>query len=553
MCAFLVMPPLLPPPPLLLLLLLLAVAVHEAAALMVMSCVRASQQALSDVTAAAAQPIWQHLLAPLMPSVTEASSSGAGAALPAHGAGPLQAPDAVVPDDLSPPHPPSAAGAAGGNTCPFQTAVENGNDNLCLLVFVIAIQLQHLEKLLQCVASRPVGSSAADPPGCLAAVEQAAEAPAAAAAAPGRQQAIGSCAEAAPGTEGNGHQQAADWRPCQEQALLLHILAAEMRAQPQAEKHLIPDASTAGVAAAQLEVDHSAWPWVVCLVRLLRKVLPLAVCSMQSSSSGSGSGESSNGSGSGSGSSRDRGSGSSSNSGSSSGSGIDRGDGHQEAAHVLEAVLQVLRAILEREDAGVGLAKSCSSSGSSDSICAGSTPALPDCCEQLRSLGLVELLLDMLRQLGPPPKPRQQQQQAAAQAEHQQAPTAGCHTSSQPPGQQALHVPPIVSQPYSGYRADLLAVLSNMLFENTAVQDQVLAAGGVEVLLSNCTLDASAPVAREWALWAVRNMCSSNEAVQKYIAEFQAVEAVPSPELAQMGKELQLDKMTHKLRVVDQP
>jgi ataxin-10 len=176
----------------------------------------------------------------------------------------------------------------------------------------------------------------------------------------------------------------------------------------------------------------------------------------------------------------------------------------------------------------------------------------------LQSLGLVELLLDMLRQLGPPPKPRHQQQQAVEQAVQQQAvqqqvPTAGHHPPGQQQGQQALPVHATVKQPYHGYRADLVALLSNMLFENTAVQDQVLAVGGVELLLSNCNLDASAPVAREWALWSIRNMCSRNEVVQKYIAELQAVEAVPSTELAQLGKELQLDKMTHKLRLVDRP
>jgi hypothetical protein len=146
----------------------------------------------------------------------------------------------------------------------------------------------------------------------------------------------------------------------------------------------------------------------------------------------------------------------------------------------------------------------------------------------------------MLQQLGPPPKLREQEKQ-----QQQQQPPASA--SKQPP-QQAF-----VRQPYAGYRADLIALLSNMLYGRRAIQDELLAAGGVEVLLNNCNLDDTAPLAREWALWSVRNMCRDNEAVQQYIAKFQAVEAVQSAELERMGKELQLDRATNKLSLVDKP
>jgi ataxin-10 len=198
--------------------------------------------------------------------------------------------------------------------------------------------------------------------------------------------------------------------------------------------------------------------------------------------------------------------------------------------------LQVLRAVLGREDAGRGLLQYTAAVTASDSSLSGS-----DCVSQLHSLGLVQLVLGMLQQLGPPPKLREQEKQQQQQQQQQQ------QASAPQPSQQSQQ------QPYAGYRADLIALLSNMLYGRRAIQDELLAAGGVEVLLNNCNLDDTAPLAREWALWSVRNMCRDNEAVQQYIAKFQAVEAVQSAELQRMGKELQLDRATNKLSLVDKP
>ncbi len=77
-----------------------------------------------------------------------------------------------------------------------------------------------------------------------------------------------------------------------------------------------------------------------------------------------------------------------------------------------------------------------------------------------------------------------------------------------------------------------------------------LQCGGVEMLLSSCQLDETAPVAREWALWAVRNMCEGNPAIQQQIAGLEVQSTAVSPELQKMGMEVQLDKATGKLRLV---
>jgi ataxin-10 len=75
----------------------------------------------------------------------------------------------------------------------------------------------------------------------------------------------------------------------------------------------------------------------------------------------------------------------------------------------------------------------------------------------------------------------------------------------------------------------------------------------MELLLASCTLDDASPLAREWALWGVRNMCQGNAAVQQHVSELQAVAHVHSPELARMGMQLELDSLTHKLKLVRRP
>uniref|UniRef100_A0A383VNF2 Ataxin-10 domain-containing protein n=1 Tax=Tetradesmus obliquus TaxID=3088 RepID=A0A383VNF2_TETOB len=281
-------------------------------------------------------------------------------------------------------------------------------------------------------------------------------------------------------------------------AVLLHIVEAEVGTVPNAEAS--PAGSQVDKAAQpeqQQQQQQQVLGWLACLVGLVEQL------SRQISSAAAGC--------------------------------------DSVVAHVLEATLQasvlVLRAVVGREDAGRGLLQYAAAAAASSGGSCG------DCVSQLHSLGLTQLVLGMLQQLPPPPKLREKQQQ-----QQQQQPAALQQQQQQPSQQQ-----PSQQQPYAGYRADLVALLSNMLYGRRSIQDELLASGGVEVLLNNCNLDDTAPLAREWALWSVRNMCRDNEAVQQYIAQFTAVEAVQSAELERMGKELQLDRATNKLSLVDKP
>lgn len=53
----------------------------------------------------------------------------------------------------------------------------------------------------------------------------------------------------------------------------------------------------------------------------------------------------------------------------------------------------------------------------------------------------------------------------------------------------------------------LLAVLANVAFGRLEVKRAILAAGGLDLILCHTRSDKDAPLTREWALFAVRNMC----------------------------------------------
>ncbi|KAG1658733.1 hypothetical protein FOA52_002748 [Chlamydomonas sp. UWO 241] len=149
-----------------------------------------------------------------------------------------------------------------------------------------------------------------------------------------------------------------------------------------------------------------------------------------------------------------------------------------------------------------------------------------------------------------------------AEASSTGAAAAAAAAPEQPPPAQApasFPVSPAVArlsaglprrQPYVGYRGDVLCVLSNALHGRAAVAAQLVECGGVELVLSQCALDDDSPLAREYALWAVRNMCAVSAAARAAIEGLEVVGSVDTPELRRMGMRLELDKGTGKMAVV---
>ncbi|KAA6426675.1 MAG: maternal effect embryo arrest 50 [Trebouxia sp. A1-2] len=106
--------------------------------------------------------------------------------------------------------------------------------------------------------------------------------------------------------------------------------------------------------------------------------------------------------------------------------------------------------------------------------------------------------------------------------------------------------------PYKGYRCDLVALLANLCFRRPAVQNKVQQLGGTELILSQCQWDDENPLVREYGLWAVRNLCEGNDAIQESISSLRAHSTVDSPDLQQIGMKIELDGKTGKPKMVAQ-
>ena len=68
-------------------------------------------------------------------------------------------------------------------------------------------------------------------------------------------------------------------------------------------------------------------------------------------------------------------------------------------------------------------------------------------------------------------------------------------------------------------------------------------------MLAQCKWDRASPLAREWGLWAVRNLCEGCPAAQEAIQQLQLCTTVESEELRSMGMRLELDQASGKLRM----
>lgn len=121
----------------------------------------------------------------------------------------------------------------------------------------------------------------------------------------------------------------------------------------------------------------------------------------------------------------------------------------------------------------------------------------------------------------------------------------------QDPGQNSHNMQAPAVAPYPGYRADLLAVLGNLAHGHRASQDAIAERGGLELILSQSHFSPTEPVVREWALWAVRNLCTGNAEVQERVRGLRLQTAVQDQALQQRNQQVELDQLTGKLKLVD--
>jgi ataxin-10 len=164
-------------------------------------------------------------------------------------------------------------------------------------------------------------------------------------------------------------------------------------------------------------------------------------------------------------------------------------------AELVRAILDILSHVFARDDGGGGLVDA----SSSDTV---------DMVYTAVEAGILGLLLEELRALTPPL----------------------CR-----------------SELYPGYKSDLLAVLGNMTFNRSYVQQKVCDMDGVKVVLSQCERPradpyAASPLAREWALWTIRNLCEGSVEARTAISNLQLLQVLESEELERANLKVTVDE-----------
>lgn len=461
-----------------------------------LSACKASPEAAQQLTEPRAQRIWLQLLHPLMAPLETPNNAADSPSAPA-GRYPLAAASSCAKQQQG--HGEAAASSLG-------------NDCLGLLVKAVAVRQGRLEPLLRCLQGQPAG-------------EQEAEA---------------SGAEASKAVGGSGGGLGSGWRWNAVHAAVLHLLAHEV-ASASGEKG--ESSAPAGAAGSSSGAKAAANGGVAAagaagVARSWAGAALAVVCDAA-------------------------------------------GDVHawqrlgaleggrsipeaQAAVHMLQAAMQLLRCLVQREDGGALLCGGADAvvllmgEGGAAAAPAGDAQCPADgdhkaegktgsCPAAARKGTLVDVMLALLAALGPPINPRRPdaQQHAQLREEHLRLLPEAARARA------AARAP--AWSPYAGYRADVLCVLSNALHARPAAQRAAAAAGAAELLLSSTQLDEAAPLAREWALWGVRNLCAGagGEEARERMAALQLQEVVETPELGRMGLKVEVDARG-KLNVVSQ-
>ncbi|MCD7467543.1 hypothetical protein HAX54_005042 [Datura stramonium] len=151
----------------------------------------------------------------------------------------------------------------------------------------------------------------------------------------------------------------------------------------------------------------------------------------------------------------------------------------------------------------------------------------------LVSSGLIEFLLDLLRELEPPTTIRKAMKQDQIKE--------GTISSS------------FRCCPYQGFRRDIVAILGNCSYRRRHVQDEIRDKNGILLLLQQCVIDEDNPFLREWGIWCVRNLLEGNAENQGAVADLELQGTVDVPELAGLGLQVEVDPVTRRTRLVNVP
>ncbi|CAN4078360.1 unnamed protein product [Withania somnifera] len=138
-----------------------------------------------------------------------------------------------------------------------------------------------------------------------------------------------------------------------------------------------------------------------------------------------------------------------------------------------------------------------------------------DVVEVLVSSGLVEFLLDLLRDLEPPTTIKKAMKQDQIKE--------GTVSSS------------FRCCPYQGFRRDIVAILGNCAYRRR----------------HQCVVDKDNPFLREWGIWCAQNLLEGNAENQGAIADLELQRTVDVPELVGLGLRVEVDPVTRRTKLVN--
>ncbi|KAJ0797641.1 putative armadillo-like helical, Ataxin-10 domain-containing protein [Helianthus annuus] len=155
---------------------------------------------------------------------------------------------------------------------------------------------------------------------------------------------------------------------------------------------------------------------------------------------------------------------------------------------------------------------------------------LMDIVDSLLSLGLIQTLIDLLRDLEPPSIIRK----TLNRAENQDSTTYSGKLC-----------------PYKGFRSDIVAVIGNCAYKRKQVQDEIRDRNGILLMLQQCVTDDENPFLREWGIWGVRNILEGNLENQKVVSDLEIQGSVNLPELTTLGLRVDVDQQTRRAKLVN--
>ncbi|KVH89169.1 Armadillo-like helical, partial [Cynara cardunculus var. scolymus] len=87
------------------------------------------------------------------------------------------------------------------------------------------------------------------------------------------------------------------------------------------------------------------------------------------------------------------------------------------------------------------------------------------------------------------------------------------------------------------------------IIRRTHVQDEIRAKNGILLMLQQCVTDDENPFLREWGIWGVRNLLEGNGENQRLVGELEIQGSVDLPELSGLGLRMEVDQKTRRAKL----